>query len=1195
MTAPGTPPTSSPQAPAGISIISSRLRSTNIERDVRADHLGPLHVGIRAQDVLDRVTAALEDPGRTRAWSLTGPYGSGKSTLALVTTSLLGHAGSRRSEAEKLLTEASPILARRLTSARDKIAPNGFVTCVTTARREPLLASVARALLEGASRTWSDDIMPSAVRHALEPLATTGLGHQQLLSAVRTLCEQAPVLLVIDEFGKSLEHLAAHGDFSDASSDVFLLQELAELGAGACGVPLYLLTLQHLSFGDYASRSNTLLTREWAKIQGRFEDILMTVHLGDTVELVRRTLDHSGVTAKGRKLITEHAAASARAWTDRGLEGILAADQEFFAQVYPLHPLTTVVAPLLAAQIGQHDRSVTGFIANDEPHTARRFLASYATDKPTMASTIRIADAFDFFFTAGRTTVLASANASRWMEIDNRIAEAHGLPEHDQVILKTVGMLNLVDASGALRASMDTILFALADPTALDDTATRQQLADRVASLVERGFLVYRQFSDEYRVWQGSDVDLTAHIEQLIDSCDDHTAVRLISDYLPPAVVAGKHSQRTGMLRYFVTKATDSGTPRIEGPSAANAEDGVLLFHFGTHDTIPTVRTERPVVAGTTEHADKVLQAARYLHALNELPAHVELDGVASAEVKERIAQASAELATRVAEAFLPSQLAPKWYLMTVTAGAATWSPSSERVRGRSLAELVSKACDSVFPDAPHIRNEMLGRHKLTSQAAKARRELITAMINSPGLPNLGIEGYGPERAMYGGVLEYLRLHRLTPGRPDEAGHLTFGFCEPEPPTPAKKNSLYPAWTAMRQQMYAATEQPVRLDVVYSLLEAPPYGMRPGVIPIIVLTALIIGSQELALFEEGTYQTRLTDALAERMLKAPERFAVKAMGVQAGPRKIAVDEIAQEIGARMPAAPPANARNVAPLAITRQLLDRARTLSSYADRTQQIPKQAQAVRQALKTAREPDALLFTDLPAALGLKPIPADGPTDEQTARRYAASLSKALTDISRADARLRDQVVKAIAAAFHLPTNLSKLRERLAAYTQPLAEVNLVEAKLRGVIMLAQDTDLTDDEWLDPFVVRIVGRGLSDWRDGDITTFAVEARAVARSIERLASLHQASSPQPADSTFVSQTITLTQTDGQEFHAVVHLSDDERTNAQALLPELIALAREKIGENGERALLALLAENVIAERDTGNDGASRTRRKPTR
>ncbi|SNS98557.1 hypothetical protein SAMN05421812_102630 [Asanoa hainanensis] len=1189
MTSTGARSTVNAQTPAGINIVSTRLRSTNLERDVRNEHLGPVHIGIRAQDMLERVTAALEDQAHTRAWSLTGPYGSGKSTLALVVVSLLGRPGSRRAEAEKVLAETSPILARRLTASRDRTAPNGFITCVVTARREPLLDSITRALLDGAAEAWDNDDMPTTVRRALAPLTAPGFSSRELVSAIKVLCDQAPVMLVVDEFGKSLEHLASHGEFSDAGSDVFLLQELAELGAGSRGVPLYLLTLQHLSFADYASRASALQSREWAKVQGRFEDILMTIHLGDTVALVRRILDHKGVSTVGRKLIAKHAAASTQAWAERGLEGVLAADDDMFADVYPLHPLTTVVAPLLAAQIGQHDRSMTGFIANDEPYTVRRFVSTHASARPTWASTVRIADAFDYFLTAGRTTILASANASRWMEIDNRIAEANGLPEQDQVILKTIGMLNLVDASGALRASMDTILFALSDPIALNDGKARQQLADQVTSLVERGFLVYRQFSDEYRVWQGSDVDLTGHIEQLISACDDHAAVKVISTYLPTAVVAGKHSQRTGMLRHFVTRATDAGSPELVGPSAADAEDGLLLFHFGEKDTIPTVRTDRPIIAGVSAHAQKVLSTARYLHALHELPSNVELDAVASAEISERIAQASAELATRVAEAFLPSQLAPTWYLLPAKASAASYNADAGTIKGRSLAELVSKACESVFPHAPHIRNELLGRHKLTSQAAKARRELITAMIKSPTRQYLGIEGYGPERAMYSGVLEYLDLHRPTNQRADDdAELLPFGFFEPKP-----GNSLYPAWNAMRQQMQATTE-PLRLDAVYELLESPPFGIRPGVIPIIVLTALIIGSQELALFEEGTYQTRLTDALAERMIKNPERFAVKAMGLQAGPRKTAVTEIAHEIGARLPAVPPMNVRNVEPLAITRQLLDRARTLSAYADHTQQIPEKARAVRQALKTAREPDTLLFTDLPTALGLPPIPALGKVDEQAARRYAESLNKALTEIGGADERLRAQVIKAIADAFHMPTNLGKLRERLAAYTRHLANVNLVEAKVRGAIALAQDTVLKDGEWLDPFVVRIVGRGLSDWRDGDITAFAHEVRAVARAIERLANLHQPVR-QEATRAFASQAITITHPNGRELHTVVHFSDDERGRAEALLPEVIRLAREAISENGERALLALLAESVTAENDTVSDSAPSTRRKSTR
>ena len=74
----------------------------------------------------------------------------------------------------------------------------------------------------------------------------------------------APVLLVIDEFGKNLEAFAdARGD-----ADLYLLQQLAEWSRGETGIPVVVVTLQHMAFGDYAEGASVAHRREWTKIQG---------------------------------------------------------------------------------------------------------------------------------------------------------------------------------------------------------------------------------------------------------------------------------------------------------------------------------------------------------------------------------------------------------------------------------------------------------------------------------------------------------------------------------------------------------------------------------------------------------------------------------------------------------------------------------------------------------------------------------------------------------------------------------------------------------------------------------------------------------------------------------------------------------------------------------------------------------------
>ena len=90
-------------------------------------------------------------------------------------------------------------------------------------------------------------------------------------SAARSIEKNGGIglLLVIDELGKFLEY-AAH---APAQGDVFVLQTLAELASRSDRTPLFLLTILHQAFEQYANKLAKSQREEWAKVQGRFEDI----------------------------------------------------------------------------------------------------------------------------------------------------------------------------------------------------------------------------------------------------------------------------------------------------------------------------------------------------------------------------------------------------------------------------------------------------------------------------------------------------------------------------------------------------------------------------------------------------------------------------------------------------------------------------------------------------------------------------------------------------------------------------------------------------------------------------------------------------------------------------------------------------------------------------------------------------------
>jgi len=1179
------------ELPAGIALVGSELRSTNLERDVRISHLNAPYVGARALDVLDRVANALADQKRTRAWSFTGPYGSGKSTLANLLDALLGHDPVRYAEAQAAVEATSPGLISRLVRGRKAYAQQGFLGAVATARREPLAVTVHRALRMAADRKWKQDL-PSAVADAFSACMEQDVPTaENLLETSVALCSTGhPVLLIIDEFGKSLEYLAAAGDSGSAESDVFLLQLLAERGAGRSGLPLFIFTLQHLAFSDYAARSSPLQTKEWAKVQGRFEDITFVPNLGDAVHLLLRRLDHSAVAKPGRQLIEQQACASAQAWTQHALNAVVDISAEMFAGLYPLHPLTAVAAPLLASQIGQHDRSLTGFLASDEPNTVRRTLETAFAAQPEQATTIRLPQLYDYFFASGRTTIMASANASRWLEVDNRLNEAHGLPEEDQDILKTIGVLNLIDADGIMRATPAMIQFALQDPLHATNPERFTMLRNRLQRLVDDGFLVHRSYSDEYRVWQGSDVDIDARIKETAVRIAASDVVEYFSKHigtvLPAAVVAGAHSQRTGMLRYFRTAISYQGE-KFDGPEVVHdAADGMMIYHLGTLEMLPVINSELPILLGTTENPAAILQAGITLVALEELLQDSTLDHVAAREVQERIADISQDIGSRLDEGFNPGSSRATWRLWN--RGADMPTASDEVIRRRSYAALVSEACDKVYKYTPHIRNEMLGRHELTSNAARARRELLTALLTQPSQPVLGFDQgrYTPERAMYHGVVEYLGLHGISGEDSKEPGENTFAVCAVRRPDPQKDASVTAVWEALEEALTDAAH-PTPIAKIYRTLMAPPYGVKAGVVPVLAISALILRTKDVALFEDGSYCPRLTPEIVERMLSVtgPDRFKVKAAPAGDGQRHLVITGLAAALG--IVPTHSRTARNPQLLAVTRAMLERVMSLSPYARNTRRLSRQTVEIRRVLSAATDPDELVFSSAPQALGFDPIPVHARTDEETGAAYIARLTQALDELTGASAALRQEVVSVIGREFRLPADLAALRAGLADRLHGFANAPL-ELPLRGFVSRILNENLPDEDWLDPVVIRLTNKALGDWTDEDAENFPLLVRQMARALDRVSHLYQISdersSPEPQETAAaspretVTRLLTLTTRDGAEARTLIHVPEHARQRAEALAASVMEQAKSELGG---RILLAVLAERLaVDERD---------------
>ena len=363
-----------------ISVLDRFARSMNLERNV--DQLEPLDgyvVTARALDVVERVASVAASGRAGGAWSLTGPYGSGKSSLALLLDATFGPPGKTRTRAWNLIEETSPAVAESIRKAheRHRTMECGFHRGLITATPEPISRTLLRALQSATLRRYGR--LPSSgtfwavntLRRAIEDAATNETGRNRpsatdMVAVARCLAEKAPLILIIDEFGKNLE---AIGDGNEA--DPYLLQQLAEAGQGS-GLPIFLLTLQHMSFENHLADSAGPRRREWAKVQGRFEDISYVESSRQSRALIGTVFAIRN--ERMRQRIARWARPHASAMRSLGIAEM--ADPDVVASCYPLHPLAALLLPEICNRYGQHERTLFSFLAGLHSASGASFLAT---------------------------------------------------------------------------------------------------------------------------------------------------------------------------------------------------------------------------------------------------------------------------------------------------------------------------------------------------------------------------------------------------------------------------------------------------------------------------------------------------------------------------------------------------------------------------------------------------------------------------------------------------------------------------------------------------------------------------------------------------------------------------------------------------------------------------------------------------
>lgn len=1116
-------------------------RSANVERDHGGSAIdGYIPTG-RALDVIARIARGLSDPTAGRTFSLTGPHGGGKSSLAVFLDGLLSAPTTPEFKtAHQILKSIDDSVDTELRAATRavKASRTGFLRAYATARSEPVAITIARALRSGAVRQFgrNQDLVPKVFGSSKHSPTSA-----EIRRSVVSLTDAQPVILVIDEFGKNLEHFAT----SASDGDPFLLQELAEMTQGADAIPLVILTMQHLSFDEYIQDTSAARRREWSKVQGRFQDVPYVETATESCRLVAAALEQdAGLRKEADSWISRHA---------HSLEQLGFRDlAEEAAAAIPLHPLALGVLPELCSRYGQNERTLFSFIAGPEPSALPRYLATTNWKPGKSIPLVGLEVLYDYFLESWSNVIGASDGVSRWMEIETRIRDAAGLTVDQLKALKTIGLLNLVSSGGRFRASRPVLEFAL------DGRLSDGNIDDIVTSLVDLGLVTYRAFSDEYRIWQGSDYNMRRAIENARHGYADAPLADLLGDALSlESVVAGRHSQRTGVLRVF-GRQFSTGAPDVAA-STDPAWDGVIYYLTETDPEaagMTPLQDRRPVVYVIPDDVSPVREAAIEAASLRDALSSAETeqaDWVARRELVERLSAAQHRLHTIIGRTW---DARAEWLL----------AGSNKKLDPRQgLSALLSDVADHAYPNTPRIANEMIARRELTSQGAKARRFLIDALLANPAAEAFAISGYGPDRAIYEAVFRKTGIHRRT-----EVG--TWALQPPKDPT------WKVAWRVMNTVFDEAVESRVSLAQASASLAFPPVGLKEGIIPLLLIAGLVARSDEIALYEHGSLVLAIDDAVAERLAKNLGHFSIKNTLTRDRNRAAVINSLVERLGIQN------RSTGAAPtfLNVATALYRELRILPPFSQKTRRdLSPEAIAVRTAFHQAAEPDVLLFETLPKVFGVKAFSGKGRPDLKAAETYADGLAAAIRELRDCYPRLLTWIAGQLAQATSTTNQLPDLRTVLSADAARL-DGHVLEPRLKTFVgALARQLD--DQSWLEN-VAMVVSDGQAPrvWTDDTAGSFPLRIVQLGGALRRTSALLHERLAENLTSGYMPSRMTLTRPDGSESIELLSLTQHEKTVVDRSFEPMLEALMEAARVSRPTACRMLMARLAVEHEPAG-------------
>ena len=801
------------------------------------------------------------------------------------------------------------------------------------------------------------------------------------------------LLIVVDEFGKVLEHAAKN----NPEKELYFLQKLSEL----VNVPtrqIMLLTTLHQNFGAYAKGLTEEQANEWTKVKGRFKEITFVEPVEQLLYLASAQLKEERKAYKTENIKPLYELAKETRYVSKDFP------LEIAQQLYPLDLFSAYTITTAIQRYGQNERSLFTFLAAKGSNSISEF-------EPSERMTYNLQKVYDYvlynFYSYLKD---ANADSMSWSTIQVSIERVEGQDWSDneemlraEKLVKVIGMLNLFGTAG----------FKLTERN-LTDYAREAMGIDNAKEIIQKltakKIIRYAAYKERLMLFEGTDVDLEAEIREAgMMVSRPVTFVDELNVFFNRRISPVKaHFYQKGTPRFFDYMIREEPIDVVP----TGDTDGYIELIFSTQKKALeeikkfSAETDHALIfaffTNTEDIIDHLYNIKKYLYLLERV-----------LDKNDRVAVTEIQKLKEYEETLLNKAISDNLFSYK---NRVIWvfGGKQQKVEShRDFNQLLSQVCDKVYCKTPVMVNELFNRHKLSGTITAARKSYLTYLTEHYSEEGMGFpeDKFPPEKTIYASLLLNTGLH--------QNGDFN------DKPT---NKGFMPLWDACEEFLQSSENKARKISELIKILSAQPYKLKQGFLEFWIPTYLFIKRQDFALYDasKGAFMPNVNMEFFDLLQKHPSDFEIK---------KFAVDGVKlgffNQYRRFINLGEEFNITNSSFIETIKPFLSFYVRLDEYTKHTRKFDHEStMRFRDVLAKAKDPEKAFFEDLPEALGFT---QEKLKQEEFINEYGKIIQRAIRELRSCYSKLIDRIESRLVEEFGLESYdyseyVTEVRSRLA-----------------------------------------------------------------------------------------------------------------------------------------------------------------------